>query len=163
MAAKSLWPHKGKARTLADIRVGERFETGTALLDSDSVRRFAEAYDPQPLHLDEAAARETMLGELVASAWHVMSVAMKLIVEAAPFGGTPIIGMGMEQIRFHRPVLPETEICCRGEVREVRPSVSRPDRGYVLWHVEILDASSGDLLISQNWRLMLPSGAREGQ
>ena len=146
-----------QARMFEDLENGERFETATAFLDGESMRRFAADWDPQPIHLDEQAARDSMLGVLMASGWHVLCASMRLIIDAAPLGATPLLGMGVENIRFHRPVLPNTEIRVRGEFRDKRPSASRPDRGYILLHTEPLDAASGELLISQDCRLVLPA------
>ena len=147
-------------RLFEDMEIGETFETATAFLDGESMQRFAADWDPQPIHLDEQAAKDSMLGVLMASGWHVLCASMRLIIDAAPLGGTPMLGLGIDSIRFHRPVLPDTEIRVRGEFREKRLSASRPDRGYLLLHTETVDATSGELLISQDWRLVLP--ARSG-
>ena len=135
------------AKRFKDVRVGDKFETGRKRLDGGAMKDFARAYDPQPIHLDEAAAKDSLLGVLAASGWHVLCESM------------PLIGMLLEQIRFHRPVLPGTEILCRGEILETRRSESKTDRGYVLMHIETLDASSDEVLISQDWRMVVPADA----
>ncbi|MCY4034879.1 MAG: MaoC/PaaZ C-terminal domain-containing protein [Hyphomicrobiales bacterium] len=149
------------AKQLENLHVGDKFETGSKFLSGDAMKDFARTYDPQPIHLDEAAANDSLLGTLAGSGWHVLCESMRLIADAKPFGSTPLIGMVMERIRFHRPVLPETEIRCRGEILETRLSESRTDRGYVLMHIETLDVSNDGVLISQDWRMVVPAGARE--
>ncbi len=147
------------AKQFEDVHVGDKFETSSKRLEGDAMKDFARAYDPQPIHLDEAAAKDSLLGVLAASGWHVLCESMRLVADSKPFGATPLIGMLLEQIRFHQPVLPGTEIHCRGEILETRKSESKTDRGYVLMHVETLDASNDEVLISQNWRMVVPAGA----
>ena len=148
------------AKQFEDVRVGDKFETGGKRLGGDAMQDFARAYDPQSIHLDESAARDSFLGVLAASGWHVLCESMRLVVDAKPFGTTPLIGLGIERIQFHRPVLPGTEIQCRGEIVETRMSKSRKDRGYVLIHLKTLDASSDEILISQDMRMVLPAGEK---
>ena len=147
------------AKQFKDVHVGDKFETGSKRLDGDAMKDFARAYDPQSIHLDEAAAKDSLLGVLAASGWHVLCESMRLVADSKPFGSTPLIGMLLERIQFHRPVLPGTEIHCRGEILETRLSESKTDRGYVLMHIETLDASSDEVLISQDWRMVVPAGA----
>ena len=73
---------------LDDLTVGQRFVSGTYTMDATEITRFAAEYDPQPFHLDDAAARETLFGGLVASGWHTAGITMRLIVG----GGLPIAG-----------------------------------------------------------------------
>ena len=73
---------------LDDLEVGQRFVSGTHTLAAAEMIRFAAEYDPQPFHLDDAAARETLFGGLVASGWHTAVTMMRLIVD----GGLPVAG-----------------------------------------------------------------------
>ena len=73
---------------LDDLTVGQRFVSGTHTMDATEITRFAAEYDPQPFHLDDAAARATLFGGLVASGWHTAGITMRLIVG----GGLPIAG-----------------------------------------------------------------------
>ena len=73
---------------LDDLQVGQRFVSGTHAIDADQIKAFAREFDPQPFHLDEAAAKGTFFGGLAASGWHVAAVTMKLLVT----GGAPIAG-----------------------------------------------------------------------
>ena len=73
---------------LDDLTVGQRFASGTHTMDAAEMQRFAADYDPQPFHLDDAAARDTLFGGLVASGWHTAATTMRLIVA----GGLPIAG-----------------------------------------------------------------------
>jgi len=73
---------------LEDLYVGRRFTSGTHALDAEQIKAFARAFDPQPFHLDEAAARRTVFAGLVASGWHTAAISMRLQVD----GGLPIAG-----------------------------------------------------------------------
>jgi len=115
---------------LDDLRVGQRFSSGTYTMDEAEIQRFAAEYDPQPFHLDDAAARDTLFGGLAASGWHTACTMMRLIVG----GGLPIaggiIGTGGELL-WTRPVRPGDTLRVECEVLEITPSRSKPDRGAV--------------------------------
>lgn len=115
---------------LEDLAVGQRFVTATHTMDAAEITRFAAAYDPQPFHLDDAAARDTLFGGQVASGWHTACTMMRLIVD----GGLPIaggiIGTGGELLWTH-PVRPGDTLHVECEVMEITPSRSKPDRGAV--------------------------------
>jgi acyl dehydratase len=116
---------------LDDIAVGQTFGTGSVAVDVESLTAFAADFDPQPFHLDDVAARKSLFGGLVASGWHTAALTMKLIVEGEfkPAGG--LIGLGVEQIRWPRPVRPGDVLRVESEVLEVRESQSNTDRGII--------------------------------
>jgi acyl dehydratase len=118
-------------RFLEDFAVGQTFGSGRLRVERDEITRFAGAFDPQPFHLDEDAARGSMFGGLVASGWHTAALTMRLLVESDfdPAGGT--IGAGVEELRWPRPVRPGDELRIESEVLEVRASKSRPEQGLV--------------------------------
>jgi len=118
-------------RYFDDFAVGQTFGSGRHKIDRDGIKRFACEFDPQPFHLDEEAARDTMFGGLVASGWHTAAATMRLMVEGElkPRGG--IIGAGFEELRWPKPVRPGDELRIESEVLDMRPSKSRPDRGLI--------------------------------
>jgi acyl dehydratase len=118
-------------RYLEDFAVGQTFGSGRLRIDKERARAFAAEFDPQPFHLDEAAARQSVFGGLAASGWHTASVTMRLLVESdlKPAGG--IVGAGFDELRWPRPVRPGDELRIESEVLEVRPSKSRPERGLI--------------------------------
>lgn len=141
---------------LRDLRVGQVVETGMLVIDRDDIVAFAAAYDPQPMHLDDEAARDTLFGGLVASGWHVAALTMRLMVEARPFGATPLIGAEVERLRFRRPVLPGTRLRCRATVEGLEDS-HRPGVGYARLKVETLDADTAEVLMVQGWKMLVPT------
>jgi acyl dehydratase len=116
---------------LEDLAVGQTFGSGTAVVEGERIKSFAGEFDPQPFHLDEAAARATMFDGLAASGWHTAAITMRLIVDGAfkPAGG--VIGAGVEELRWPRPVRPGDVLRVESEILEIRPSKSRPEIGLV--------------------------------
>ena len=118
-------------RYLEDFAVGQVFKTGRKRVDKDEIFVFAKEYDPQPFHLDEAAAQQSPFAGLAASGWHTAAMTMRLLVdgEFKPAGG--ILGVGFDELSWPRAVRPDDELYVLSEVLEVRPSKSRPDRGKI--------------------------------
>ena len=115
---------------LDDLRVGQRFTSGTHAIDAVQIKAFAAQFDPQPFHLDDEAAKGTLFGGLAASGWHTMAITMRLLVETGlPLMGG-IIGAGGE-ISWPQPTRPGDVLHVVSEIEEVAPSRSRPDRGMV--------------------------------
>jgi acyl dehydratase len=113
---------------LDDLHVGQRFTSATHAIDAAQIKAFACQFDPQPFHLDEAAAEGTMFGGLVASGWHTAAVTMRLLVESGlPIAGG-LIGIGGE-MSWPRPTRPGDTLSVVSEIMEVTPSRARPDRG----------------------------------
>jgi acyl dehydratase len=126
-----------------DIVVGERAETGRYTFTTDSIKGFARRFDPQPFHLDEAAAARSHFGALCASGWHTASVWMRLMLEyqrredearrargepAAALGPSP----GFRELKWLKPVYVGDTITYSTEVIEKRASNSRPEWG-LMW------------------------------
>jgi acyl dehydratase len=113
-----------------DFAVGQKFASGRRCVAAEEITAFAAEYDPQPFHLNEAAAKESMFGGLAASGWHTAAMTMGLVVpsEFRPAGG--IVGFGGELV-WTKPVRPGDELRVESEIVELRPSRSRPDQGLV--------------------------------
>jgi acyl dehydratase len=127
-------------RYFEDFAVGEVLKpSGRVRVDRDEIVAFARQYDPQPFHLDEAAARQSIFGRLVASGWHTAAMTMSLIArsEYRAAGGT--VGLGFESLRWPIPVLPGDELRIESEVLETRLSKSRPDRGLIKMRTRTLN------------------------
>jgi acyl dehydratase len=113
-----------------DFAVGQKFASGRRRVEAAEIVAFAAEYDPQPFHLDEAAAHGTLFGGLAASGWHTAAMTMRLLVpsELRPAGG--IVGFGGE-LAWLKPVRPGDELRVESEIVELRQSRSRPDHGLV--------------------------------
>ena len=116
---------------LEDVHVGMRLISATHALDAAQIKEFARQFDPQPFHLDEAAADSSLFEGLAASGWHTAAVTMKLITTMRPTIAGGIIGAGAE-LNWPTATRPGDVLRVESEVIEIRPSRSRPDRGIVL-------------------------------
>jgi len=133
---------------LEDFAAGQTFRSGRQRIDTERIKRFAAEFDPQPFHLDEGAARDSIFGALAASGWHTAALTMRLLVdsELKPAGG--LIGLGFDELRWPRAVRPGDELCVESEVLEVRPSKSRPDQGLVKIRMTTLNQNGEPVQVS---------------
>src|SRR6266404_4047203 len=115
---------------LDDLHVGYRHTSGTYTIDEAEIKAFAHQFDPQPFHLDDAAAKGSLFRGLAASGWHIAAITMRLQVDSGPPLAGGIIGAGGE-IDWPRPTRPGDTLRVESEVLEVTPSKSRPDRGMI--------------------------------
>jgi acyl dehydratase len=138
-----------------DFTVGQIFKSGRHVVDKKQIIEFATAFDPQPYHLDDVAARDTVFRGLAASGWHTAAMTMRLVVdgEFRPAGG--IIGVGFDELSWPRSVRPGDALTVTSEVLEVRPSKSRPDRGMIRVRTTTLN-QSGETVQSYIGNLIVP-------
>jgi acyl dehydratase len=122
-----------------DFLVGMALEIPGPTLTRESIVEFASRYDPQPFHVDEAAAKESDFGGLIASGWHTVSLAMRMICDAYLLDAASLGSPGVNQVSWLKPVRPGDTIRLRMSVIEARPSASKPDRGTVLHRWEVLN------------------------
>ncbi|WP_435077125.1 MaoC family dehydratase [Halococcus sp. AFM35] len=114
-----------------DIEVGEVRDLGSYRAPEDELMAFAERYDPQPIHVSEAAARESIHDGIIASGWYTASVCMRLLVDGFLNDAASMGSFGLDELRWRAPVRPGDTITVRNEITDKRESESRDDRGYV--------------------------------
>jgi acyl dehydratase len=141
-------------RYLEDFAVGQTFGSGRLRIEKQRIETFAAEFDPQPFHLDEQAARNTLFGGLAASGWHTAAVSMRLLVESElkPAGG--IIGAGFDELRWPRPVRPDDELRVESEVLDVRPSQSRPNEGLLKLRMTTLNQNGEAVQVAIGYLLV---------
>lgn len=141
-------------RYLEDFAPGQTFASGRLQVDRERIKSFAAEFDPQPFHLDDEAAKESIFGSLAASGWHTAAMTMRLLVESElkPAGG--LVGAGFDELRWPRPVRPGDTLRLQIEVLEVRQSKSRPSQGVIKvktttvnQHDEPVQVSVGNLIV----------------
>lgn len=142
-----------------DMPVGATDEFGERAVTREDILAFAERYDPQPFHVDEDAARESVFGGLVASGWHTAAVCMRLFVDGFLDDVESAGGRGVDELRWHKPVRPGDVLSLRTEITEKRPA-SNPHIGHV--HVSLTGHNQdGDTVVS--WTLLGMVERRESE
>jgi len=119
------------ALSYEDMTVGSTTEIGKHTFTRDEIVEFAEKFDPQPFHLNEAAAEKSPFRGLVASGWHTCSVMMGMLVRNALADSTSMGSPGIDEIRWLKPVRVGDTIAMTNSVLDKRISESKPDRGIV--------------------------------
>ena len=114
-----------------DYAAGQVYRSGRLRIDRHQIIAFATQFDPQPYHLDDEAARQSVFGGLAASGWHTAALTMRLLVDSEFRPAHGILGVGFDELSWPRAVRPDDELYVESEVLEVRPSKSRPDRGMI--------------------------------
>src|SRR5216683_2093110 len=115
---------------LEDLTVGRRFTSDTYRMEEDRIKAFAREFDPQPFHLDEAAAQASVFAGLAASGWHTAAVAMRLLVDGGLPLGNGIIGLGGD-LAWPQPTRPGDTLHVESEILEIVPSRSKPNQAIV--------------------------------
>jgi acyl dehydratase len=139
---------------LENLKIGQRFVSGSHELDEAEIKAFAAQFDPQPFHLDNEAAKASFFGGLAASGWHTAAITMKLLVGGgAPLAGG-VIGAGGE-IAWPRPTKPGDCLHVECEIIDIKPSRSRPERGMVTMRIETLN-QRGEIAQRLTAKLVVP-------
>jgi acyl dehydratase len=139
---------------LDDLEIGRLFTSAEHSMDEAQIKAFATQFDPQPFHLDDAAARSTLFGGLAASGWHTAAITMRLMVTSGlPIEGG-IVGAGGE-LSWPRPTRATDVLHVVSEVVQVTPSRSKPDRGMVAVRSETRN-QHGDVLQISTMRIVVP-------
>ena len=133
--------------------VGQRFTSGTHLIDEEQIKAFAQQFDPQPFHLDAEAARETLFEGLATSGWHTAAISMRLVVESLPIRGG-IVGAGGE-LAWPTLTRPGATLHVESEILELRPSHSHPDRGMATIRSETVN-QLGEIVQVLTAKLVVP-------
>jgi acyl dehydratase len=122
-----------------DFVEGSVAEYGPRLVTREEIVAFAAEFDPQPMHLDEDAARSTMLGGLAASGWHTCVLLNRLIVDGLLKNTHSMGAPGVEEVKWLEPVRPGDRLTVRADVLGKRASRSRPEMGFVAFQFEVLN------------------------
>jgi len=115
---------------------------------------FAAQFDPQPMHLDEVAARATMMGGLCASGWYACCIMMRMMADAFVLNSSSMGGPGVDEVKWLLPIRPDEEVHLHATVLDVRISKSRPDMGFVRLNFELFNAA-GQRVMTLTTSLMM--------
>ena len=126
-------------RHFEDFAAGTVTVYGPRLVTREEIVAFAAEFDPQPMHMDEAAAAATLLGGLAASGWHSCCILMRMIADGFVNQANSMGAPGVDEIRWLRPLRPGVQVRVRATVLETRASGSRPELGFVKFRFEMID------------------------
>ena len=114
-----------------DFPPGDVRESPARTVTREEILAFAREFDPQPFHTDEAAARQTIYGGLIASGWHTIALYMRMMWDSYLKDTASLGSPGVDEVRWLKPVRPGDTLRARFTVLEAVPSRSKPDRGLV--------------------------------
>ncbi len=120
-----------------DFPQGAEYELGPWPVEREDVIEFASEFDPQPMHLDEEAGKESLLGGLAASGWHTCAMVMRMMAEAYILRSSAQGAPKVDYVRWKRPVMPGDTLRGTSRVVSARPLNSRPGIGVVQLEHEI--------------------------
>ena len=125
-----------------DLKLGDQYTTPEHTVTAEEITAFARQFDPQPFHTDAVAAKASLFGQLVASGWHTAAISMGLMVRGNMGLDGGVIGSGVDELRWARPVLPGDRLRVVMEVAELNPEPSRTGRGKIKLHCRTLNQNS---------------------
>lgn len=136
-----------------DFKVGDSSPMGEVRVDKGEVIAFAKAYDPQPFHTDEAAAKQSVFGGLIASGWHTCAMVMRLMVDSYLRDSASLGSPGVDNVRWLKPVRPGDTIRAQRHVMETRASQSKPDIGIVKTRWEVFNQSDELVMTMEGYQM----------
>jgi acyl dehydratase len=129
-----------------DLKVGDRFEShGYTLTEAESIQ-FGREYDTQPFHVDAEAAKKTIHGGLIASGFQTLLIGFRMLYQTGFLTGSNLGGIGLEDLRWIKPVRPGDTLRTTAEILELIPSKSKPDRGVVKYLFTVLNQKDENVL-----------------
>ncbi len=142
-----------------DFHTGQTFDYGAYPVTRDEIIAFAREFDPQPQHLDEEAAKQTLLGKLCASGWHTAGMLMRMNVDGMLGHSAGLGAPGIEEVRWLKPVLPGDTLSTHALVGKTRASASRPDMGLVEFTFTARNRAGDDVMTQNNVVMFSRRGA----
>jgi acyl dehydratase len=142
-------------RYFEDYQVGAVYEYGYATLGEAEIVAFAQRFDPQPMHIDPQFAAAGPFGGLIASGWHTAGVLMRMIADHYLSKVASLASPGIDELRWPAPVRPGDSLKLRATIVEARISRSKPDRGLVRTHAELLNQDNSVVLSLVAMNLLL--------
>lgn len=130
-----------------DLVVGATVQLGSTTVSKEDIIAYARAFDPQPLHLDEEAARKTMIGRLCASGWHSCAILMRLLCDSYLLEAASLGSPGIDEVKFLKPVFPDDRLTLRYTCNSKRLLASRPNVGLAQILFEMTN-QSGDVVLT---------------
>ena len=116
-------------KSLDELAVGEVFDTPGYTLTQADITSFAFSFDPQPFHIDQVAAEQSIFGGIIASGFHTIAICFRLFIQSGIFAKSSLGGTGLDEVRWFAPVRAGDTLTAEVEVVKLVPSKSKEDRG----------------------------------
>lgn len=136
-----------------DFRVGETIEFGSKRVTREEILEFAGEFDPQPFHLDEEAARNSILGGLCASGWHTSAMLMRMLCDGFILESASMGAPGVDEVRWKKPVYVDDVLSVKRTCLERRVSKSRPEMGLTRFSYEVLNQKHEVVMTMVGWAM----------
>ncbi|MTI43611.1 acyl dehydratase [Roseibium hamelinense] len=143
-----------------DFIEGQIFQLGEKSVTRAELTCFARDYDPQPFHLDEEAARHSILGGLAVSGWHTAAIAMRLLADGLLNRSASQGAPGVDKLRWLKPVLAGDVVQVETAVVSKRPLATRPSLGLVYFKMTVLNQREELVMTQENPILFLRRASR---
>ena len=134
-----------------DFKVGETHQIGEKRVDKDDIIVFAKQFDPQPFHVDEAAAKVSLYGGLIASGWHTVALVMRMMCDSYMLDSASLGSPGIDNLKWLAPVRPGDTIRAQRTTLEVRASASRPEMGLVKTRWEVFNQNGEQVMTMEGY------------
>ena len=134
-----------------DFKVGEVHPLGEKRVEKDEIIGFAKQFDPQPFHVDEAAANASVYGGLIASGWHTVALVMRMMCDSYMLDSASLGSPGVENLKWLKPVRPGDTIRAQRTTIEVRASASRPEMGLVKTRWEVFNQNGEQVMTMEGY------------
>ncbi|MCK9552170.1 MaoC family dehydratase [Aquamicrobium sp.] len=144
-----------------DFEVGSSLELGSKLVTAEEIVEFASEFDPQPMHLEQAAGEASILGGLSASGWHICGMFMRLLCDSLLLDSTSQGSPGIDEVQWKKPVLAGDRLTARSTVLAKRISSSRPGLGLVSMRAEMINQRGESVFELQNTGMFLSREAAQ--
>lgn len=136
-----------------DFRIGEKIRLGSRLVTREEMIDFASKYDPQPFHVDEAAATTSIYGGLIASGWHTGAMVMRMMCDAYLLESASMGSPGLDNLKWLKPVRPGDRITAYRTTLESRASKSRAEMGIVKFFWEVVNQNEEVVMSMEGYGL----------
>lgn len=145
-----------------DFVEGATMQLGSKTVTAEEIVEFASEFDPQPMHVDEKAGRESILGGLSASGWHTCSMFMRLLCDSLLLHSTSQGAPGLDYVKWKKPVLAGDTLTASSTVLSKRVSAKRPNLGFITMRAEMMN-QRGELVFElQNTGMFLTRNTNAG-
>jgi acyl dehydratase len=129
-----------------DFHLGRRIDCGPYQVTKEEIVEFAREFDPQPHHIDEEAAKGSLLGGLAASGWHTCAMTMRMFADAMMPLAAAQGGIGSPEGRWMKPVRPGDTLRIEAEVIDAKAAASKP-HGFVTFACKVFNREEQVALI----------------